>query len=402
MKQILLVVIASLLAGCGYFRSDTNDGAEPSPQSKPKIGVEVQGVDGEIADNIKAHLTLSQKSCDIPAAYLKALKKSALAEVAEALAAFGFYEAKYDVTLDSAGDCPVANVAVSDLGRETKFTAVDINIVGDATDDAAFMRVIEAIKLHPGDPLKHAAYQKAKQTISSIAAERGYFDARIIASRLEVDPTAATAKATIKFDSGMRYQIGEVTINQNPALISEELISRYFPTPNNRAYSAETINGLNNALLQSNYFASVDARPELNARSGNTVPLSIDLKPRARHSFSASAGMSTNEGFRGRLNYLNRRLNRAGHRGVLDGRASFIAQSGSMEYLIPRANPRAEWLSLQAGIRRESVDSFDTVETTSSVSETKLRPFGWLETRYLRLSNQAIRYRLAKRQFIFF
>ena len=107
MRYFLLVVITSLLSGCSYFRSDSTDSADPTVQSKPKIKVEVQGVDGALADNIKAHLTLSQKYCDIPKAYLKALRRSALDEVPEALAAYGFYAATFDVSLDIAGDCPV-------------------------------------------------------------------------------------------------------------------------------------------------------------------------------------------------------------------------------------------------------------------------------------------------------
>lgn len=388
MKYISLALIAWLLSACSYFQSKELDSSKQATVQKPKITVETDGVDKELAENIVSHVSLTRKNCDIPLAYLKALTKSAHKEVSEALAAFGYYSPTFTVNHRAPEACPIVKVSVSDLGPATTLTDVDIVISGEAADDKKFMAVVNSLKLRAGDPLNHATYTKAKDTLSALAGERGYFDAKITKSRLEVNPDKAQARVALALDSGVRYKIGDISITQQPDLISESLIRRYLMQSENQGYTADTINSFSNALVQSNYFASVDARPDLVGRQENVIPISLDLTPRAKHSFSASTGISTNEGIRSRLTYLNRRLNRAGHRGVLDGRASFIAQSASMEYLIPRENPRAEWLTFQAGIRKENVDSFDTVETTSSVSETKLRTYGWLETRYIRLSNQ--------------
>lgn len=392
MKKLSLVLVIIGMLGCSHFRGDEKEnGLEndlEESKTQPKITIQVEGVSAEYAQNIRAHLSLATKSCNVSKVYLSSLLKQATPQVQSALAAYGYYNSKSDLDLNTTADCPVLRVHVRELGTPVVVKDVSIGVAGEASEDSAFMAVVKNIKLAKGDHLKHKTYEDAKATIQAVAAERGYFDGRFSVSRLEVNPDAGEARVLLQFDSGARYQIASLDIRQDPELVSTQLVSRFIRVKADDTYSVSAVNDLNNALLQSGYFGSVDVRPELSAKTDHQIPISIDLKPRARHSFSAAAGLSTDEGVRGKLGYLNRRLNEHGHRASIDGKASLISQSGSVEYQIPRENPRAEWLTFQLGARRENVDSFDTVETQGSVTETKLRPFGWLESRYIRLSSQ--------------
>ncbi len=113
------------------------------------------------------------------------------------------------------------------------------------------------------------------------------------------------------------------------------------------------------------------------------------MTPRKIHKYSAGLGGSTDEGLRGRLKYNNRRLNTAGHRLNIELRSSLIEQRFLSAYEIPRAHPVDETLSLQVGIRREDLNVFNTAEAQVGLTETKRRPWGWLETRFISVKEQS-------------
>ena len=384
-SMVILAVL--LITACARLPLWKKHSAGSDERQTPTIMVEVAGVDGPLAENVKVHVSLSRKPCAVSPAYVNRLLEKAEQETREALRAFGYYRPKLSLAVAQAKDCPVLRIGI-DPGQRVVVDRVDIRLLGEAQNDPVFVGQIAGAPLREGAPLNHHDYTQTKRLIESIAAERGYLDGAFTASELRVEPESARAQALIAYDSGARFVFGPVAITQEPNVIDEALVTRFLDYKPGAPYSVAEVGRLNQALAQSGYFGQLDIRPRLSKPDGNTIPVDIILGPRKRHDFTAGFGFSTDEGIRGRMNYLNRRLNRKGHRLSLGTKASMIGQSFSTEYRIPLEHPAAEWLGLQAGVRRKEVDAYDTLELQTAITQTRERPFGIFETRFIELNQE--------------
>lgn len=384
----LLWCMAACLAGCGALPW-TKDSADADGNAQaPTVAADIAGVDGNIADNIRAHVGLLRERCDSPARLQDLLTVEATGEARQALRALGYYAPAINTALArEAGRCPVLHIAVTP-GPRLQLTDVEMTLVGPAASDLAFAAYLETLPLLPDRPLDHGVYRSTKSRIESWAADHGYFNGRFTAHELRVQPSRQRASATLVFASGARYNFGDLRLTQTPYAIRDSVIRRFLEFEAGQAYSSARIAEMNDALRSSDYFESIEIRPQIGARSGERVPVDVTLVPRKRYSLRAGVGFSTDETVRTRLEYLDRRFNDRGHRIVAGARASSIAQQLSAEYRIPREHPRTEWLSLQAGLRREDVDTFNTLEAQATLSETRERPFGFVETRFIEFNQQ--------------
>lgn len=381
------LVLISLQTGCAW--SPFKKSGEPtlSETVAPKIPVLVDGVDANIAETIAAHITIARKACHAPARYLRQLTKAATEEAAQAMQAFGYYDAKVTSELNSGDDCPALQLTISP-GTPVIIEVFDFTLDGEAQSDIGFEKLISRSMLTIGEVLHHGHYADAKQQIESSAVERGYLDGRFLRSELLVSPSKHSAEIHWHYDSGPRYQFGELTVEQTPDELDGDLIDRLVEYERGQPYHVNAVAQIERALSQSNYFAQTDVRPQLENPQGTEIPLNVTVKPHKRHSFSGGVGVSTDEGLRSRVDYLDRRLNRRGHRVSATGKASFIEQSLSLGYRIPSEFPRDEWLVFQGGIKNEDTDSFQSLENQISVSQTKRRPFDILESHYLEFGRQ--------------
>lgn len=381
------LVLLSLLAGCSWspFKKDTEPAAPIN--AIPKIAVVVEGVDKAIANSVAAHITLGRKACNTAPRYVKRLSERANAEAKTAMQAYGYYSASVHSATEYLERCPHLRVSI-DPGKAVEISKFDFSVVGEAQNDKTFEEQVQRKVLSIGNVLHHGDYESAKQHVESIAIERGYLEAKFVTAKLIVNPTAYGANIVWVFDSGPRFRFGKLDIAQSPEQLDRDVIERLIEYDSDAPYHVNSIAQLNSVLGQSGYFSQSDVRPKLNNPVAHTVPIDIALTPSKRHSFSSGLGVSTDEGMRGKLNYLNRHLNRRGHRLNATAKASLIEQSLSVGYQIPREFPQDEWLSFQGGIKRQDTDSFKSTETQVSVSATKRRPFGILESHYVEFDRQ--------------
>ena len=389
-RALTASLLLVLTAGCSYwpFGKDEDNVVEAeAPADIPRIVVDVEGVDDPLAANVRAHMSLAGKPCTTAPAYIRGLTSRAEEEARTALRAYGHYRATVSVGIDTAGDCPRVTATV-EPGARVVVAEVAVEIVGEARDDPAFATLLARLPVKPGAPLVHADYAATKAAVESLALQRGYLLGRFTRSALRVNPELGTAQVRIGYDSGPRYGQGELRISQDPLVVEEALVRRYLEHDRGQPYSARQVTGYYAALSASEYFDRVDVRPLISTAADGEVPIAIELTPRKRHKYRAGLGASTDEGIRGLFSYANRRVNTRGHRLTGELRASVIEQRLSGAYSIPRRHPADEWLSFQAGIRREDVDTYDTVEMQLGLSETKRRPWGWMETRFVNYNRQ--------------
>lgn len=387
LRASLFLAAALLLDGCSLLPWH-DDESQGEVKEVPRVTADITGVDDAVAANIRAHLGLLSEACDSAPRLQDLLAAEAGDEVRRALRAQGYYSPEVRTSLERAGQaCPLLQVDVTP-GPRVQLTDVDLRLAGPAAEDPRFEAYLDTLPLQPNTPLDHGVYRSTKSRIETWAADHGYFDGRFTVHELRVQPSQQRARARLEFDSGPRYDFGDLQLTQTPEVLNEDLIRRFLEFDAETPYSSARVNAMNEALRKSDYFESIDLRPRIGGREDGKVPLDITLVPRKRFSFSAGIGFSTDETVRTRLEYLDRRFSKRGHRVVAGVRASSIAQQLSAEYRIPREHPRNEWVSMQVGMRREQVDTFDTLEAQATLSETRERPFGFVETRFLEFNRQ--------------
>ncbi|HSS66842.1 MAG TPA: autotransporter assembly complex family protein [Gammaproteobacteria bacterium] len=387
LQRITAGAVAALaigtLSACGYFAK--SDDAAAAKETAPRIEIQVEGVDTEVAENIRAHLSLTQELCAAPAWRVTRLFARSNEEIRNAVRALGYYSPKISRNLEQLEDCWKATYEV-DLGAPVTVEAVEVGISGEASDDAAFAALLDALPVKTGDVVNHALYEQTKQRINSLANERGYLDGRFTTSELRIDPGRGKAVIKLAYDSGRRYRFGALNVKQD--VLRPELVRAFFEYEDGAPYDSNKVVGINRALTDSGYFSQVDVRPQTDQPEGDRIPVDVTLMPRKPHQFTASAGASTDTGPRLRLGYENRRLNRRGHRFNSRIGASLVQNDIITEYRIPLKDPRSEWLSLEAGAQQEDTDTSETTSFKLAARQTKKRPHEWLETRFIEATRE--------------
>lgn len=327
----------------------------------PKPDIRIEGVEGERLVNIEAQLSLLDESCDSPRWRVEDSFSLAKREIDKALRALGYYQPVIRTDFSFTPDCWQAEIFV-DPGPRIELAEVDLKISGEASDDPAFQAILQNPPLKTGDALHHGRYENLKSRLINLAEQRGYFDGHFSVHELKVDPSRGLAWVRLHYDSGRRYRLGEIEIQQD--ILKPDFVRRYLPVKPGEPYSGAKMAETYQALADSEYFADVEIRPAREEIREGEIPVTIRLFSRKQHYFKIGVGFDTNTGPRLSLGYENRRVNRRGHRLEINGRASPVRSELSGRYLIPWTDPMQETLNLQGGYLHEETD---TLRTDSAV-----------------------------------
>lgn len=128
-----------------------------------------------------------------------------------------------------------------------------------------------------GDVLRHDRYDTLRNRMTRIAADRGYFDADLHTRRLEVDREHRTATIRLHMDTGDRYRMGRVTLDQD--ILAPEFVERMIPFEEGDPYSSSQIIALQRNLNDSGYFSGVRVRPLRDQAEDRHVPIVAEFEP---------------------------------------------------------------------------------------------------------------------------
>ena len=151
-------------------------------------------------------------------------------------------------------------------------------------------------------------------------------------------------------------------------------------------YTADEVIDIQDRLLVSNYFKSVETRPRLSRTEDHMIPVDVIVHANERHKFQASLGFATDEGLRSKFGYSNSRWNSRGHRLGAETKLSQSELGVSAYYQIPRKHPSNEWLQFIAGSRQQDFDTYKTLSAKISVTESKRRFWDIIENHFITLS----------------
>jgi translocation and assembly module TamA len=239
---------------------------------------------------------------------------------------------------------------------------------------------LQETPVRPGSQLHHGRYEALKEQIETLAAERGYFDGRFSRRELQVAPAADQASVVLHYQSGQRYHIGNLELEQQA--YDPRLLERYRNIRPGDPYDAGELAALHRALADSGYFELVSVKPDYEGAIDGRIDVRVQLEPIKRTAYRVGIGAATDTGPRLSLAYDRRRINRLGHRLQSKLTLSTVDSSLGLEYLIPMQRPHIDQLSIRAGYRELDTDT-TTSETATLGLRTLGKRLGWNETRYL-------------------
>lgn len=343
----------------------------------------IEGIDEELQRNVRSYIALANEPCDAERWLVQRRFRTIDRDVRTALQPFGYYDPVIESSLDLSGDCWLAKVAI-DPGKPVLLRSVSISLDAAPEEREHFDDIFAASALKPDRQLRHSDYALLKESLQVRAAERGYIEANFLENSIDVWPDEQAADLALRFQSGPRYNFGDITLRQS--MLDARLVRAFLDFEPGMPYDNRLLTKAYNDLSRSGYFGRIELIPQFEDAAEQRLPVLVTLEPAARIEYTVGLGLSTDTGPRARAGFRNRRVNERGHRLQADLSLSSILQGLSAEYRKPLADPRSEWLSYTGALTSESTDSADSDTVRVGARRSKqIRP-EWIRTLSLDLS----------------
>ncbi|TYK64312.1 autotransporter assembly complex protein TamA [Colwellia echini] len=302
-----------------------------------------------VKQNINAHLGELPKTESERTAFVYSAKKNTL----NAVKALGYYRAKVST---SAIDFVAAEqnknndnwVFVIDvvLNKPVVINELAIVVLGDASNDVEFTKLVNNIPIKVGDTLNHGVYENVKSDLLSLALARGYFNNKFIKANIAIQKNLLTAAIIIEFDSGRRYRFGEVNYNFDE--LNADVLNALTPFKTGDFYQQQLLQNLQSELDTTQYFGSVIVRPDIDNSQESTIPIDVSLTKAKRHQIDLGLGFATDTKENVSVGWKTPLVNRYGHRQETKVSYSTINPTGYFIYSIPLSHPNNDVLQFKA------------------------------------------------------
>lgn len=324
------------------------------------VNVVVIGIDKKLEDNVRQLLSIEQQKDHalMSEDRMHQLHKKAPQEISQALHPFGYYQAdvKTELIRPSSNEW-IATYTVS-LGPPLTIDEFNFIMSSEMSNDAKFHPLIEKTLSNKGNVFNHIEYEDFKASLAKLASERGYFYAKFIEHRVEIDLNSNTARIYLNFDGGVRYHFGEVLLKQN--ILDTELLKRYIPFEKGEPYTLNQMIDLQQSLNDSDYFHLVEVSHEQPQINNNEIPVTVKLTPRKPHRFSLGLGYGSDTGARAKLGWQMPLLNSSGHRLDTEARISQLGYNVGAYYRVPVFNPRTDQMIYSSSVENETTESSES------------------------------------------
>ena len=339
---------------------------------KPVLEYSVNGIEGSLLDNARAWLG------DLPVSPQGRLNFIVAAQqrVEDSLKALGYYNADVSTVLQRTE--PVWSLQIKvEPGEPVLISAINIEVRGEAEQDAAFKALLAQAPFRVGDVFNHGDYEKFKNRLLALGQQRGYFDAQLTEKRVAINVTSDTAAIELKYLSGERFRFGEATYEDSR--LDSELLEELQPFKAGDYFDQTMLQTLQANLQSTRYFSGVLVRPQFDQVVDYRVPLLVTLTPARRHSFDVGVGYSTDTQERVSMVWRTPLLNRRGHSQETRVSWSAVNPGGRFTYSIPLSHPLNDVLHLSALV--EDNEYGDTESRQKQVSVLReMRLTRWVQS----------------------
>lgn len=367
----------SVLASLLLLFPPSVSAAESAPAAplaaERRVVLEVNGLEDELRDNVRHHLSLfgvESSGGRVSRRGLKRFLRPARDEAQAALQAFGYYSPVINHTV-SVEDEAFRVVFEVQPGTVSRFRTVDVTLHGEGADEPALLALMQKQALQPGEPVLHERYAALKSALQKRAYDLGYLDSAFLENTLRVFPDEYAADVVLKLETGQRYYFGDITLDQD--ILDPDYMRRFIRQSPGDPFLSDELLALQQALSASGYFShvSLDVAPE--AADGQVVPVRVQTAPRKAARYGASIGYGTDTGARVGLSTEFRRVNRLGHRFASKVQFSEVSASLASRYTIPVGDVRHESLDFTANAEREKLNDTESEEYRLAGTLNQLR-----------------------------
>nr|WP_282452822.1 autotransporter assembly complex family protein [Lysobacter sp. CAU 1642] len=346
-------------------------------------GVEFSGVDERMEASLRKRVSLARLKVGtgLRPSRFRYFLQIMPREVDEALHPFGYYSSVVDVRPRQQGDQLGAAVAI-ELGDPVRVRIDRLAVDGDGARDRALRRAIAGFEPGEGDVLDHVRYEESKSEVNRLLGERGYFDASLARSRVEVVRARGEASLDLFWESGPRYRFGDTRFEGSQ--FRQGLLEPLVPYRAQAPYRQSQLLVLQQRLTDLDYFDRIDVLPRLKAqpeRPGDAerelaeqveagpptasadsaggeegpprVGVDVTLEPAPRNVYRAGLSYGTDTGPGVKLGYTRRWLNDRGHRLESDLLLGGERSSALVRYRIPAFERLTGWWTARVAAREE-------------------------------------------------
>ena len=321
--------------------------------------VEVVGLDEAMTDNVYRSLTVVEAiGRDVSGRRMAYLLREAEDEAREALQPFGYYSPSIAVARDRANG--VVTVTV-DPGTPVRVDGFSLAIDGDGRDDDALQDRVRDFRPQPGDIFDSVLYDTSKAAVTAQLAQRGYFDAQLLAHRVEVTRAEYAAALDLRWNSGERYALGSVTFDQDPAVIRPQLLQKLVNWTPGDPFEAQHLDRLRTSLASLDYFSTIAIEAEPLTEGGDkVVPVAVRLTPAPRSIYGAGLSFGTESGAGVRLGVERRYLNTRGHKALAQLDWAKQRKTLTLQYRMPAFAWLDGWYTTSLQLADEQTDYMDS------------------------------------------
>ncbi len=358
-----LVVLFWLVIGSAQAENILDKTREKLENPGPSaVKVDIEGLEGDFLANAEAYLQIYQKRNEegLTDNWVRHYHDSAIEELQEALQPFGHYQVEVNASLTKQDNGHWLAHYVVDPGPQTMVTTVDLQWLGEGAKEPKLLAAAAAFVPQSGQPLIHSIYEEAKSVLLAEAGLLGYHDVIATVNRVLVDPRRNTASIRLHIDTGEKYFLGEIHIQQD--ILEDEFVYRYLADfHEGDPYSQDLLLSIQRSLVESGYFSIVDVKPQFEEAVEYQVPVKVKLSPSKRQTYAFGLGYNTDVGINGSVRWQHRRLNTSGHRADAFLRLSAVELLLRGGYWIPIRDPRVSKIGLTTKLEAKENDSSDWV-----------------------------------------
>lgn len=330
------------------------------------ITTQIDGVDDPLKATVAAAAEITQyEKQDVSAAQARRLYTNAGEQIAKALEAYGYYNAKTDGELKETPQGWTAIIHVR-AGERLKVGDYSVEVPSPAREEKEVAKALAEFAPKAGQPFDSTAYEKSKAAVQSALFAVGYLDAKQIEHKVEVSRSANRAAISLKWDVGDRYRFGEVVFKGSQ--LNDGVLDRYVPWRKGDFYSQTRLLRLQQKLVDADYFAIVDVQPDKEKAQGGVIPINVTLAPAPRNIYTAGIFVDSDIGVGVKGSITRRWVNMRGHKAKIEVE---IAQrekllAGTYTIPLPGDNNRAYNFGVAyRNINTQTVQS-DTLRLTAN------------------------------------
>ncbi len=379
MKSTIVLAKYSLIAWL-LFMTLTVYAAEDEPAYR----FIVSGVDKPLADNILIFLNNLTLSCDTSESMRQAVKEKIPEQVQLALQPFGYYQATVDdIHINAANGCWQTEIKVT-AGEPVVVRDIDFSVTGPGSEHPKIKNIKVSKYIESGRVFVDPEYQQLKQQLRQWANDYGFLDADFSQQKVDVYPTQLAADIKLTLDTGPRYRLDKVVIEQDPVFMRPRFLQGLVGLETGQYLNNQTLIDVRKRLVGSQYFGNISVTFGEKDHQAATVPVLVKLTPGYRIDYSVGLGYTTDTGARSTFEYQHHRLNDRGFQLSTKLQLAEVNNEFIAHMKFPSlSNPDEKWYQSELGYRQENNDVYEADTTKIGLSQTRLQSDRWQNINFI-------------------